>query len=163
MKLQNPFLLCIFLALAIYCHKKDPTIDSTYKSSVKEYKLTVERGAFHYDRFELTSRKIKFFPKPNAKYGQTKYNTISETELDSLSTLVFFQEIEEKGFWDLKNHYQAYSTCTSQLRVTLTVNGNEKTVICDDYGAYCHDLIKYIDEKVVEFEGNDLKRIYLPG
>lgn len=163
MKLQNPFLLCICLAIAIYCHKKDPIIGSTQQSSQKEYKLVVERGAFHYNRFELTSNKINFIPDWNSDYVEIKYNTISETKLDSLSTLAFFQEIEERGFWDLNDRYEAYASCTSELRITLTVNEKTKTVICDDYSTYCNDLMKYIDKKVVEFEGNDLKRIYLPG
>jgi len=49
MKLQNPFLLCIILAVAIYCHKTDVAIDSK-DTSDKTYKLTVHRGAFHYDK-----------------------------------------------------------------------------------------------------------------
>lgn len=163
MKIQNPFLLCICLAIAIYCHKKDPTIDATQQALIKEYKLIVERGAFHYDRFELTPGKIKFIPDSNSEHVDNKYNTISETKLDSLSTLAFFREIEEKGFWGLRNNYQAYATCSSELKITFAVNEKTKTVICDDYNTYCHELIKYIDKKVVELEGNGLKRIYLPG
>lgn len=163
MKLQNPFLLCIFLALAIYCHKKDDTIHSKDISGAKTYKLTVDRGAFHYDKFILTSNKIEYHPDSNNQFENEKYNGYSETTLDSIIIDSFFQEIEGRGFWDLDHRYQTFSSCTSELRITLTVNEKAKTVICDDYNAYCHDLIKYIDKKVVEFEGNDLKRIYLPG
>lgn len=162
MKFQNPFVLCIFLAVVIYFHKQDSTIDSTEELD-KTYKLTVDRGAFHYDKFILTSNKIEYHPDTKNQFEHAKYNTYSETVLDSTAIISFFQEIEERGFWNLNHRYQAYSTCTSELRITLVVNEKAKTVICDDYSAHCHGLIKYIDEKVVEFEGNDLKRIHLPG
>jgi len=151
MKLQNPFLLCIFLAIAIYCHKKDPTNDSTQQPSQEEYKLIVERGAFHYDRFELTPNKIEYHPDPDNQFENEKYNTHSETALDSIIISSFFQEIEERGFWDLKQHYEAYASCSSELRITLIANEKTKTVICDDYSTYCHELIKYIEKKVVLF------------
>lgn len=163
MKFQNPFVLCLFLSLALYCHKKDPTIRTKDVSDYNTYKLIVERGAFHFDKFVLTSNTIEYHPNSGNAFEIKKYNTYSETELDSIAIISFFKEIEDKGFWKLKNHYQAYASCSSELRITLFANEKTKTVICDDYSTYCHDLIKYIDEKVVELEGNDLKRIYLPG
>jgi len=163
MKLQNPFLLCIILALAIYCHKKDAAIHSKDSSNNKTYKLVVDRGAFHYDKFILTSNKIEYHPDSDNQLENEKYNVYSEALLDSTIVNSFFQEIEKRGFWELNRRYEAYASCASELRITLTVNEKTKTVICDDYGTYCDDLIKYIDKKVVELEGNDLKRIYLPG
>ena len=163
MKFQNPFVLCIIFALAIYCHKKDGTIPSKSAPTDKTYKLTVDRGAFHYDKFILTSNKIEYRPNPDHQFENQKYNAYSETALDSVIINSFFREIEERGFWDLNDHYQAYASCSSELRITLDANGKTKTVICDDYSTYCHDLMKYIDEKVVEFEGNNLKRVHLPG
>ena len=164
MKLQSPFLLCICLAVALYCSKKrDGHRQSSKPSEPKNYKLVVDRGAFHYDKFVLTSNKIEYYPGHDNQFEYEKYNTHSETILDSTMIKSFFQEIEEKGFWKLRDRYEAYASCSSELKITLTVNEKTKTVICDDYSTYCHDLIKYIDKKVVELEGNNLKRIYLPG
>lgn len=164
MKLQNPFLLCICLALVLYCSKKsDSNKPNPKPSALKHYKITVNRGAFHYDRFELTSEKITFLPESESKHPEVKYNKTSETKLDTDSTKKFFKEIEKKGFWKLKDNYKAGSSCTSELKVTLKKEGKSKTVICDDFERDCPDLIKYIDKKAVEFEGNDLKRIYLQG
>lgn len=163
MKLQNPFLLCIILAIAIYCHKKDTAIHSEDTPNNKNYKLIVDRGAFHHDKFILTSNKIEYHSDSDNQQENEKYNNYSETLLDSTIVSSFFQEIEDRGFWNLDHRYEAYASCSSELRITLTINEMTKTVICDDYSTYCHDLIKYIDEKVVELEGNDLKRIYLPG
>ena len=163
MKLKNPFFLCFCLTLAFYCHKKDANIDSKEPFIGKEYKLIVDRGAIHYDKFVMSSNKIEYLPDSGNQFENEKYHRYSETSLDSTATISFFQEIENKGFWNLKNRYPAYNSCTSELRITLSVNEKTKTVICDDYNTYCHELIKYIDQKVVEFEGNDLKRIYLPG
>lgn len=164
MKLQSPFLLCLCLAVALYCSKKrDGHQPSPKASASKNYRLVVDRGAFHYDKFILTSDKIEYHPNSDSQVEDQKYNGYSETLLDSSIINSFFEEIEEKGFWNLNHRYEAYTSCSSELKITLTINEKTKTVICDDYNAYCHDLIKYIVKKVVELEGNDLKRIYLPG
>ena len=155
MKYLYPVLLFLCLAVAIYSNNK-----SKPKS---EYRLVVERGAFHYDKFDITKNKIKYIPNSSASDQVEEYKGHSETFLDSLSTIGFFKKIEADGFWSLKDRYSAVSSCTSQLIITLEVNGKAKTVICDDFERNCPDLIKYIDKKAVEFEGNDLKRIFLPG
>ncbi len=111
----------------------------------------------------MTSEKITFLPESESKHTEIKYNQTSETKLDTNSTKKFFNEIEKKGFWKLKDNYKAESSCTSELSITLEKDGKTKTVTCDDFKRDCPNLIKYIDKKVVEFEGNDLKRIYLPG
>lgn len=162
-KFQNPFLFCIILAVSIFFHKKNAKNDPIVPIVPKEFKLVLERGAFHYDCFELTPEKISYFPDGNIQHDIVKYNTISVVKLDSSNTLQFFHEIETNGFWNLKNQYNASSSCTSQLKITLHANGKNKTILCDDFERGCPELIKYIDKKVVELEGNDLKRIYLPG
>ena len=163
MKFQNPFLFCVILAVTLFLYKKDEGNKPAQASTNNQFKLVVERGAFHYDRFELTLGKITYFPEENAEHTDIKYNTVSEVKLTDVVTSRFIEEIESKGFWKLENHYTASSSCLSELKITLYTDGKSKTVICDDFERECHELIKYIDIKIVELEGNDLKRIYLPG
>lgn len=164
MKIQNPFFLFVCLSIALYCTNKGKKADiSSENNGPKDFRLVLSRGAFHYDRFELTANKIEFIPDSTAQHDMAQYSTFSETELDSLLTMAFLKEVEERGFWKLKNTYGSSSSCTSELRVTLEKEKRTKTVICDDFERDCPELIKYIDKKIVELEGNDLKRIYLPG
>jgi len=164
MKMLYPKILTFCLVLLVIYYNLEPDGLSVFgKSSDDQYVLVVERGAFHNDTFILTPDKIIFNPESNSGHGSTKYNTYSETNLNSKTILGFFTGIQDKGFWKLKDQYKSSSSCLSELKITLEMNGQVKTVICDDYERNCPDLIKYIDEKVVELEGNDLKRIYLPG
>lgn len=164
MKYIYPKLLFICLAIAVYCNNKSDkqkTIGASHPKN--EYRLVVKRGAFHYDRFDITKNKIRYTPDSSSSKEIDTYNSHSETYLDSLPTIGFFKKIEADGFWNLKDRYRSESTCASQLIITLTVNEKSKTVICDNFERDCPDLIKYIDRKVVELQGNDLKRIYPPG
>ncbi|MBT2161933.1 hypothetical protein [Zobellia barbeyronii] len=164
MKYIYPKLLLVCLALAIYSNNK-PGRDKnlSHSEETNRYSLLVQRGAFHFDSFKITKNKISHIPGISSNFETATYNKNSQSFLDSLQTLGFFKKIEANGFWNLDTHYGTETSCTSQLIVTLTTNGKSKTVICDDYQTDCPKLIKYIEKKVVELEGNDLKRIYLPG
>ncbi|WP_289063387.1 hypothetical protein [uncultured Zobellia sp.] len=164
MKYIYPKLLFVCLSVAIYCNNKSQKRDSLANSGhTNHYSLLVQRGAFHFDSFKIVKNKISHIPGISSNFETATYNKNSQSFLDTLQTLGFFKKIEAKGFWDLKTHYGSETSCNSQLIVTLTSNGKSKTVICDDYQTNCPDLIKYIEKKVVELEGNDLKRINLPG
>ncbi|WP_276165679.1 hypothetical protein [Zobellia alginiliquefaciens] len=164
MKYIYPKLLLICLAFAIYFNNKSvENKDLSHLSKVNQYSLLVQRGAFHFDSFKIVKNKISHIPGISSNFETATYNENSQTFLDSLQTLGFFKKLEAQGFWNLKTHYGSETSCNSQLIVTLTTNGKSKTVICDDYQTDCPELIKYIEKKVVELEGNDLKRIYLPG
>lgn len=163
MRFQNPLVFCLMLFIAIFFHKKNASAPSIEQNKTVAYLLTVERGAFHYDCFELSPTMVSYHPSDDAQFELEKYNSFSEVALDSLKTLKLFKQIEEEGFWDLKDVYPETSSDTSQLKITLTANGKTKSVFCEDFDRGCNELMKYIDEKVIELEGNNLKRIYLPG
>lgn len=164
MKLQYPFLLCLCLALAIYFSKKqDQQLALQNYKPLSNYKLVVNRGAFHYDRFIVTVDKIVYIPLTDSNHIKAKYNKLSEVLPNDQETKSFFDKIESEGFFKLKNIYEATSSCTSKLEVSIELNGKIKSVSCDDFERDCPELVKYINQKVVELEGNDLKRIYLTG
>lgn len=148
----------------LFLYKKEERIASTQeKTTDKEFKLTVERDAFHYDRFEVTPTALTYYPEEDAQHPLEKYNLQSKVVLNREQTKQFIEYIENEGFWHLNDRYTTLGSCASQLKVTLTMNGKTKTVLCDDFERDCSALIQYIDKKVIEWEGNDLKRIYLPG
>lgn len=165
MKFQNPFFFCIILAITLFLYKREEGTQpqDQVKKTTTGMKLTVARGAFHYDRFEVTPTRLTYFPEENAQHPLKKYNLRSEVSLDQGETLKFVKQLENQGFWTLKNRYKTSGSCSSTLKVTLSMDGKTKTVICDDFERDCPALIKDIDKKVVEWERNDLKRVYLPG
>ncbi len=159
MKLLFPKIACFCFALLMYCTSKTTVINA---SSIP-FKLTVERGAFHNDTFVLSAGKLVFYPEKETNYSETKYATTSETRLDTAVTLKFIAHIEQKGFWELKKQHHTNGSCASGLVVTLENNGKRERVICEDFDRDCPELLKYIEQKIVEMEGNNLKRVYLPG
>lgn len=163
MKIQNSFLLCFIVSIAIFIYINSKPTKTVIPTPAKDIKLTLTRGAFHNDCFELTPTSITYIPEPNAKFQNPKYNMPSHNTLTKETTSLFVQEIASMGFWDLKTQYNTSSSCLSELKVTLQANGKSKTIHCDDFEKDCPDLIKYIEQKVIELEGNDLKRIYTPG
>ncbi|SIS94327.1 hypothetical protein SAMN05421766_10591 [Zobellia uliginosa] len=164
MKYIYPTLLCICLAVAAYYNNKsNKAHDSGHFGKPEQYTLLVQRGAFHFDSFKLTRNKISHIPGIASNFETSTHNNNSQTFLDSLQTIGFFKKLEASGFWDLESYYGTDTSCTSQLIVTLRTGKKSKTVICDDYQSDCPELLKYIEKKVVELEGNHLKRTYLPG
>ncbi|MDB2606948.1 hypothetical protein N9Y48_04155 [Zobellia sp.] len=164
MKYIYPKILVVCLALAVYCNNKaSKNKISSNAEQTDSYTLVVQRGAFHFDSFQIVKNKISYVPGASSNLETATYNKNSQTFLDSLQTLGFFKKIENSGFWSLDSHYGTDISCSSQLIVTLSTGEKSKTVICDDYQTNCPELIKYIEKKVVELEGNGLKRIFLPG
>lgn len=147
------------LYLFVACKEKV----STKKIKHPEYSLQLDRGAFHYDTFILTLNDITFTPQNIDNFTEDKYKKASKVKLNKEKTLAFFRELEAKGIWDLKDSYAEESSCTSQLKITISNNEKTKTIICDDYQRGCNKLITYIEQQMIAFEGNNLKRIYLPG
>ena len=158
------FLGIFFLGLMfLRCSAKAETAVENYQEGKKVFSLKVERGAFHYDTFLLEDDTLHYIPQEKANHPNPLYNMATNRVLDSSVTQGFISRIIKDGFLELQSHYKSSSTCTAQLRITLEVNDRLKTVICDDFERDCPELIKYIDQKVVDLEGNGLKRIYLPG
>lgn len=164
MKMLYPKLLCIVLALAIYSNNRNVDQGTEKTTAEKtDYSLEVRRGGLHNDRFTMTLDDVRYTPAKELADEDSKYSRPSHVALPAKTAPAFFEAIEAKGFWQLRDRYITEGSCTSQLTVTLTAQGKSKTLICDDIEHDCPTLIKYIDQKVVELEGNGLKRIYLPG
>ncbi|QLG44365.1 hypothetical protein [Costertonia aggregata] len=167
LKYRRLLLIPILGLLFYYClftHTQKEIVVVNGNTSVnKNYMITLERGAFHYDRFILKNDTIFYFPDTTSQHSVEKYNVASHLALDSTLVSDFFKDIEAKGFWELKNNYTTQTSCTSKLIVTIKTDKKSKTVICDDFEKNCPDVMKFIDKKIIELEGNHLKRIYLPG
>lgn len=163
MKHAYPKVLAICLAIAVYCNNKSVKSLIQETSENHEYQLFVTRGAYHYDGFELSKNRIRYIPDTQRTKLSKKYNSFEQTYLDTMTTIGFFKKIEARGFWELSPHYESKRSCSSKLEVTLKNKKRTKTVICEDYENDCPELIKYIDKKVVEMQGSQLHRVYIPG
>lgn len=163
MKHAYPKVLAICLAIAVYCNNKSVKSLNQDTSDNQEYQLFVIRGAYHCDGFELSKNRIRYLPDTLRSALKKKFNSYEETYLDTMATIGFFKKIEARGFWELSPHYESKRPCPSKLVVTLKNKKRTKTVICEDYENDCPELLKYIDKKVVEMQGRQLHRIYVPG
>lgn len=160
MNYWNRTIIVIFtFCFLVSCKEKS----NVKKAKNPEYSLQLDRGAFHYDRFDLTPTKLYFYPLDTDSSYQKKYTTPITIKMDTTVTLAFFRELEKQGIWDLKEHYIEESSCTSTLRIIFKADKKETIIKCDDYKRGCPELISYIEEKIIALEGNNLKRIYLPG
>lgn len=158
------FLGMLFLGLMfLRCNTEPKASVEGFQEERKTYTLKVERSAFHYDSFILKDDTLRYIPQERSDHPNALYNRPTQRILDSAVTNNLIRKIVHDGFWQLDPTYKSSSSCTSPLKITLQVNEKSKTVICDDFVRDCPELIKYIDQKVVELEGNGLKRIYLPG
>lgn len=156
-------LLPVLGALLFYSVSTLPEKTSRANTMYSSYSVSVSRGAFHYDAFLLEGNVVQHIPDTTANPEHEKYALHTTVMLDSAAVHLFVSEIENQGFWDLDDSYPTQTSCTSSLTVTVRKGTISKAVSCEDYIENCPDLLKYIEQKIVELEGNELKRIYLPG
>jgi len=127
-------------------------------------KLTVERGAFHFDKFILMGNKVFFYPQKDKLTDEFKeYNSKSEEIISSIQKKEFIRHIIENGFLKLEERYVSNSSCNSPLIITLSIGNKEKKVFSEDYQRGCPELMKYIENKIIELHNHKLVRVSLPG
>lgn len=154
------FAFLVGLLLLSCAEEKSP---KTAILNYKDYSLTVSRGAFHEDTFIMNIHSLRYLVPKDASFEDTKYTVNSITPLDSLKTIAFFKELEVKGIWNLENNYKSDGSCTSSLLICFKNTYQTKTISCDDFQRDCPELLQYVEQKMVELEGSNLKRSYLPG
>ncbi len=126
--------------------------------------LTVERGAFHNDKFVLKDTILTFYPsseKLNKK--NDKYNQISEQIISRKQRNKFIDKIIRDGFFKLKNSYSSSTSCNSHLTVTLKVKNQNKKIISEDFERNCPELLKFIEKEIIGMHSKNLIRVLLPG
>lgn len=160
-KISTILFLINFLFLRS-CIDKKP-VQSTNQPTDTNYTLTLKRGAFHDDPFSIILDSLNYTKIDHTYFEDEKNNQNSTVKINSLNAINFFKEIDAKGFWTLKSKYTSETSCTSELKITLPIDSQTKTIYCDDFERDCPELLKYIEKKVVELEGQNLNRIYLPG
>ncbi|WP_062053318.1 hypothetical protein [Aquimarina longa] len=137
---------------------KQQTVDS---SSIL---LTIERGAFHYDKFILKDTIITFYPS-SENWGKEndKYNQVSEQIISKQTLNKFIEKIIEDGFFELRNSYSSNTSCNSHLTVTFKFNNQTKKIVSEDFERECPELLKFIEQEIIRMHSKNLKRILLPG
>ncbi|WBU90336.1 hypothetical protein [Cellulophaga omnivescoria] len=144
----------------------DTELEQQSKIDSSSIEITVERGAFHYDKFVLKDTLITFYP-PKKSIGigidNSNYNQISEQVISTQTRNNLVKKILNDGFFKLKNFYASNTTCNSHLTVTVKFNNQLKKVISEDFDRECPELLKFIEQEVIKMHNKELKRILLPG
>ena len=126
--------------------------------------LTIERGAFHYDKFILKDTIISFYPSSeNLGKENDKYNQVSEQIISKQARNKFIEKIIRGGFFKLNNSYSSNTSCNSHLTVTLKFNNQTKKIVSEDFERECPELLKFIEQEIIKMHNKNLKRIFLPG
>lgn len=126
--------------------------------------LIIKRGAFHYDKFILKDTIITFYPSSkNLGKEYDNYNQISEQKISKQTRNKFIKRIIEKGFFNLEDSYFSMTTCNSHLTVTLKFNNQSKKIFSEDFVRKCPELLKFIEQEMIQMHNKNLKRVLLPG
>ncbi len=126
--------------------------------------LTIERGAFHYDKFILKDTLITFYPSSESLTGgNDNYTQISEQIISKQTRNKFVRKIIEDGFFKLKNSYSSNRSCNSNLTVTFKLNDQSRKIVSEDFETECPELLIYIEQEIIRMHNKNLKRISLPG
>ncbi|PKB43010.1 hypothetical protein AX016_1190 [Cellulophaga sp. RHA19] len=142
----------------------DVVLEQQSKIDSSSIEITVERGAFHYDKFVLKDTLITFYPpKESIGIDNSNYNQISEKVISVQTRNNLVKKILNDGFFKLKNFYASNTTCNSHLTVTVKFNNQIKKVISEDFDRECPELLKFIEQEVIKMHSKKLKRILLPG
>lgn len=179
MKLKKIICLILLTFLLLRCNANEDSkiqvqqtiVNKTAKDSVKEtLKITLERGAFHYDTFSVIDTILTFTPgqkltsKALLKVGK---EVIYYQKFDVVITKEQKKElidlINNEGFWDYQKEYKAESSCTSGISISISLGDKNKKITSDDYKRDCPKGLYLLEHKLIELTGKDLKRIYLPG
>jgi len=100
--------------------------------------------------------------KINKEYYK-KYSHISKQTISKEVRNKFIKYLIDHGFFDLQNEYTCQTSCTSELVVSLSLNGKSKKNSSQDYLQGCPRLLKYIEKEIVIMHKKGLKRIFLLG
>ncbi|NHF60867.1 hypothetical protein FK220_016050 [Flavobacteriaceae bacterium TP-CH-4] len=163
MRFVVPKVVALCSSFLIYCGYNTEKRTTSVEEAVATYKITMKRGGLHQDAFQVVGNNLRYIPDSTSSKIFERYNIPSLKKMDNQVVLEFFKNIEQLGFWKLNDEYRTDASCTSSLIVTVEQNGRIKTVRCDDFERNCPPVIKYIDQKVVELEGNYLIWTFLPG
>ncbi|KKN61540.1 hypothetical protein LCGC14_0520690 [marine sediment metagenome] len=126
--------------------------------------LTVERGAFHFDKFILKDTVITFYPSSESFSAEDEnYNQISEQIIRKQARNEFVKKIIEDGFFKLKDSYSNNTSDNSYLAVTFKFNNQSKQVVSDDFERECPELLKFIEQEIIRLHNKNLTRVILPG
>ncbi|WP_394975173.1 hypothetical protein [uncultured Croceitalea sp.] len=136
----------------------NPTVD------LSSIRLTIERGAFHYDKFILKDTIITFYPSSeNLSEENDNYNQVSKQVISKQTRNKFIEKIIGGGFFKLKNSYSSNTSCNSHLTVTFKFNNQTKKIVSEDFESGCPEILKFIEQEIIRMHNKNLKRILLPG
>jgi len=168
MKLQVDYskLILIFYSIVCYSCTNNNANNKTKTIIVKTnyLELRLERGAFHYDNFELKDTLLTYYPDPE-KIDTTgnKYTTFSKKSIQKHQIDSLIAYIQSKNVFNLKGTYSNMSSCDSGLFIRIRLNDKVKEIFCEDFIRGCPEEIRYLENVFIRWQGDNLKRKFLPG
>ncbi|PKV51387.1 hypothetical protein ATE84_3472 [Aquimarina sp. MAR_2010_214] len=133
-------------------------------NDISNIKLTLSRGAFHWDSFQLIGNKLTYLPsKENDFEGYPEYQKKSKVILSDSIVKSLIKEIVENDILQLDTYYDNMTSCGSMLEVVIKINTIEKKISCKDFEKGCPEILTNLEKKLIALHGKNLKRIFLPG
>ncbi|MCP4179147.1 MAG: hypothetical protein GY756_15410 [bacterium] len=160
MKTTNKILVFAICLLAFSCSNNSDKSKIDYST----LELTVERGAFHYDKFALKDTIITFYPSKDSlgdKYHN--YTKMSKQVIGKATRDSIIDRVLDEKIWDMDSIYYNNTSCNSHLTVIIKLGNKTKKIICSDFKRGCPKLLQYIENEIVKLHNKGLKRVVLPG
>lgn len=156
--------LVVAIASCTTCNDQGAQNKKEKSDGFSGFELTVERGAFHYDKFVLKDMSITFYPsQPNMGEDYKMYCDTSVRQITKVQRDIFAKKIIDGGVLSMKDEYRNHSSCDSHMTITIKYSGKVKKIVCEDYIRGCPGLLQFIEAEIVRLHGKGLKRVVLPG
>ncbi len=133
-------------------------------NDISNIKITLSRGAFHYDSFQLIDNELTYTPsKEDSSNEYPEYQQMSKVILSDSIVTSLIKEIVENNIFELDSYYDNMTSCSSMLEVKIKINNIEKEISCKDFKRGCPEVLINLENKLIALHGKNLKRIFLPG
>lgn len=147
--------------------KKEKLISNITKIDSSDFthvKLTLTRGAFHWDSFELKGNELTYIPSKSGYLKEyPEYQNKSMVRLSDSIVVTLVNDLINNGIFEMDSLYESMTTCDSMLEVELFLIDSKIKIKCNDYQRGCPEILTQLEDRLIKLHGKALKRIVLPG
>lgn len=131
---------------------------------IADVKLTLSRGAFHWDSFTLIGNELSYIPTNEMTVEEyPEYQKKSKKILSDSIVRSLIKELMDNNIFEFQDVYDNETSDNSKLEIELIVKEKRKKIICNDFERGCPEVLKNLEKKIILLHGKNLKRIMLPG
>ncbi|GAA0872175.1 hypothetical protein GCM10009117_13220 [Gangjinia marincola] len=133
-------------------------------SDFSHLKLTLTRGAFHWDSFELKGNELTYIPsKSDYLEDYPEYQNESMVRLSDGAVIALINDLMDNGIFEMDSLYENLTTCNSMIEVEFLFIDSKIKIKCSDYQKGCPEILTQLEDRLIKLHGKGLKRIVLPG